>query len=235
MALLPKETTKPKISFNEYTTLIYGAPKTGKSTLASQFDSPLFIATEAGLNALETYNIPVGDWETFIMACAEVAKGDHQYKTVVIDTVDNLFKHCSNYICKKQNIQHESELDWGKGWKLVKDEFFRAITKLSLLKYGLVLISHAEATEIKTRTGTITKWVPTMSKQAKEVILPMCDFIFFATTEPTAEGLKRMLKTKPSENWEAGDRTGKFPAEIDMNYKAIEENFKKSINGGKQL
>jgi len=233
MALLPKETTKPKIGFNEYTTLIYGAPKAGKSTLASQFDSPLFIATEAGLNALETYNMPVDGWETFIMACAEVAKGDHQYKTIVIDTVDNLFKHCSNYICKKQNIQHESELDWGKGWKLVKDEFFRAITKLSLLKYGLVLISHAETTEIKTRTGTITKWVPTMSKQAKEVILPMCDFIFFATTEPTTEGLKRMLKTKPSENWEAGDRTGKFPAEIEMSYKAIEENFKKSINGGK--
>jgi hypothetical protein len=232
---LPKAATKPKTNFNEYTTLIYGAPKAGKSTLASQFDSPLFIATEAGLNALETYNVAVDNWETFIVTCAEIAKGDHQFKTIVIDTIDNLFKHCSSYICKKQNIQHESELDWGKGWKLVKDEFFRAIIKLSLLKYGLVLVSHAEATEIKTRTGTITKWVPTMSKQAKEVILPMCDFIFFATIEQTPEGIKRMLKTKPSENWEGGDRTGTFPAEIEMNYKAIEENFKKSINGGKKL
>jgi hypothetical protein len=106
---LPKEPTKPKANFNEYITLIYGAPKTGKSTLASQFDSPLFIATESGLNALETYNVTVDNWESFINTCADIAKGDHQFKTIVIDTVDNLFKFCSNYICKKNNIQHESE------------------------------------------------------------------------------------------------------------------------------
>jgi hypothetical protein len=102
-----------------------------------------------------------------------------------------------------------------------------------MLKYGLVLISHAEASEIKTRTGSITKWIPTMSNQAKEVVLPICDFIFFATVEMTPEGQKRVLKTKPTEHWEAGDRTGKFPAEIEMSYQSISENFKKAINGGK--
>lgn len=234
MNLLPIEVSKPKINFNEYTTLIYGAPKVGKSTLASQFESPLFVAAEAGLNALETFNVPVGDWETFIQICAEIAKGEHKYKTIVIDTVDNLFKFCSNYICKKQNIQHESELEWGKGWKLVKEEFFRVITKLSHLKYGLVLISHAEPSEIKTRTGFITKWVPTMSNQAKEVVLPICDFIFFCTIEMTQEGEKRLIRCRPSENWEAGSRFKTWSNCLEMSYEAIKCEFEKVIKNERE-
>ena len=231
MSLLPTQKSKPKPNFNEYITLIYGAPKVGKSTLANQFDSPLFIATEAGLNALETFNVRILDWEEFLKVCAEITKGDHQFKTIVIDTVDNLFKFCSAYICKKNNISHESELDWGKGWQFVKDEFFRVITKLSQSPYGLVMISHAEAIDIKTRTGSISKWVPTMSKQAKEITMPLFDFIFFATIEITADGTKRVLKTKPSENWDAGDRFGVLPKEIEMSYQAILDNFKKAIKG----
>ena len=166
MSLLPTVKSKPKTEWENFTTLIYGAPKTGKSTLASQFDHPIFLATEAGLNSLETFNVAIDSWDKFLEVCGEIAQGKHEFKTVVVDTVDNLFSMCSAYICKKNNIQHESELDWGKGWKLVKEEFARAITKLSLLPYGLLLISHAEPEEIKTRTGTITKWRPTMPRQA---------------------------------------------------------------------
>lgn len=231
MSLLPITPTKPKNDFEMYTTLIYGAPKTGKSTLASQFEKPLFLATEAGLNALETYNVEIDSWDKFLEACGEVAAGKHGFKTIIIDTVDNLFNMCSAYICKKNNIQHESELDWGKGWKLVKEEFGRAIVKLSLQPYGLVLISHAEPEEIKTRTGTITKWRPTMPKQAKEKILPMCDFIFYCAIENTAEGQQRFIRTKPSENWDAGDRTGKMSPTLTMSYQAIKEDFLKAIGG----
>lgn len=226
--LLPTKATKPKQEFEMFTTLIYGAPKTGKSTLASQFDNPLFLATEAGLNSLETYNISIDSWETFLEVCKEISTEKHNFKTIVIDTVDNLFNFCSAFICKKNNIQHESELDWGKGWKLVKDEFRRAITKLSLLPYGLVFISHAEAIDIKTRTGSLTKFIPSMPKQPREIIMPMCDFIFYCDIQNTADGEKRFLHTKPSENWEAGDRTGRFPVQIPMSYLAIKENFDKA-------
>lgn len=233
MSLLPTVKSKPKTEWENFTTLIYGAPKTGKSTLASQFDHPIFLATEAGLNSLETFNVAIDSWDKFLEVCGEIAQGKHEFKTVVVDTVDNLFSMCSAYICKKNNIQHESELDWGKGWKLVKEEFARAITKLSLLPYGLLLISHAEPEEIKTRTGTITKWRPTMPRQAKEKVLPMCDFIFFCTIETTTEGERRFVCTKPSENWDGGDRTGKLPPKININYADIKKEFDKAIKGGK--
>jgi len=215
---LPKKKTPQKTSIEELTTLIYGPPKIGKSTLASQFTKPVFLATEAGLNHLEVYQVPVPDWKTFLDACAEIAKGGHDFKTVVIDTVDNAHKLCQEYIRAKHGIQHESDLDWGKGWNFVKEEFQRVLTKLSLLPYGLVLVSHSDLIEIKTRTAVITKAIPTLQKSAREIVLGMSDIILYCESIVTDDGEKRVMRTKPSENWEAGDRTGKLPPIMALDY-----------------
>jgi hypothetical protein len=223
--MLPQAKTPPRQALEDFTILIYGPPKIGKSTLASQFDNPLFLATEAGLNSLEVYQVPIATWEDFLTACKEIAAGKHDFKTVIVDTVDNLFKACSEYIRKKNNIQHESDLDWGKGWGLVKDEFARALTKLSLLPYGLVMISHSDFVEIKTRTATITKAVPTLQKSAREVVLKMCDIILYVESTVTDKGEMRIMRTKPSENWEAGDRTRRLPVILPLDYQSFYNAF----------
>ena len=223
--MLPKEKTAPKENLGDFVFLLYGPPKIGKSTLASKFDKPLFLATEAGLNSLESYQVPVATWEDFLQACKAIAKENHDFKTIVIDTVDNLYKACSEHVKKKNNIQHESDLDWGKGWQLVADEFTRAITKLSLLPYGLVMISHSEYIEIKTRTATITKAVPTLQKRARETVLKMSDIILYAESIVTDKGETRIMRTKPSENCEAGDRTTRLPAVLPLEYEALYKAF----------
>jgi hypothetical protein len=226
MPALPASKTPPKQNLEDYTRLLYGPPKIGKSTLASQFDKPIFLATEAGLNALEVYQAPVPNWEDFLGYCKEIASGKHEFKTVVVDTVDMLFKACSEFVRKKNNIQHESDLDWGKGWQLVKDEFSRALVKLSLLPYGLVMISHADLIEIKTRTAKITKAVPTLQKSAREITLGMSDIILYAESIMTdKDGEVRVLRTKPSENWEAGDRTKRLPATLPLDFTAFYNAF----------
>ena len=232
--MLPKTKSKPKTKLEDQTILLYGIPKIGKSTFASQMDNPLFIATEAGLNNLEVYQVPVSDWETFLKVAAEIAKGGHEYKTIVIDTVDNLLKFCSDYVCKKAGVMDEADLEWGKGWRMVKSEFLRALTKISLLPYGLVLISHAQIKEIKSRTGKIDKTVPTLTGGGRDVVLNMSDIILYAEIverqEKDGKGTEevRILRTKPSEKWEAGDRTGKLPEVLPLDFKE----FKKQFEGG---
>jgi GTPase SAR1 family protein len=223
---LPQTKTPPKKKMEEQTILLYGPPKIGKSSLASQFDNPLFLATEAGLNSLEVFQIPIPTWDEFLTACKDIAGGKHEFKTIVIDTVDNLFKACAEFVRKKNNIQHESDLEWGKGWQLVKDEFSRALTKLSLLPYGLVMISHSDTIEIKTRTAKITKQVPTLNKSAREIVLGMSDIILYAESTVTEkDGEVRIIRTKPSENYEAGDRTGRLPAVLPLDFKAFYNAF----------
>jgi len=188
-------------------------------------DNPLFLATEPGLEALEVYEVKIPDWKTFLNVCAEIQQGGHPFKTIVIDTVDNLWKACSEYVRNKLGIMHESDLVYGKGWAMVRDEFFRVLRKLALLPYGLVMTSHVDLIEVKTRTSTITKAVPTIPKTGREIILGWVDMILYAETIVTDDGEVRIIRTKPSENWEAGDRTKRLPPVVPLDFEAFKNAF----------
>ena len=99
MSILPQQKSEKITALAKQTVLIYGRAKIGKSTLCSQFEKPLFLATEAGLNHLEVYKINCNSWEKFLDACKEIGQGGHDFKTIVIDTVDNLVVYCSDYVC----------------------------------------------------------------------------------------------------------------------------------------
>ena len=90
MITLPTQKSKPQFSMSNLSMLLYGAPKIGKSTFCSRAEDALFIATEPGLNHLETYNVRVNSWREFLEVMALIAKGNHPFKTIVIDTVDKL-------------------------------------------------------------------------------------------------------------------------------------------------
>lgn len=229
---LPTEKTQAKIALADYTTLIYGPPKIGKTTFASQFPGVLFLATEPGHDALSVYSVPIATWQDFLEACAVIAKGNHKFTSICIDTVDNLFSMCSEYIRAKHKFEHESDLEYGKGWSLVGDEFERKLIKLSLLPYGLVLISHAEEKEIKTRTAAITRYVPTLPKTARKVVEPMVSNILFCQSVHTDQGEQRLIRTQASENWEAGCRVGNMPDPLPLDYNTFAKAFEEAATGG---
>ena len=89
MPLLPTTKTQPKPDLADLTVLVYGQTKIGKSTLCSQADGALFLATEPGLNALDVYQVPIQSCEDLRKACAEIVEGNHQFKTVILDTIDD--------------------------------------------------------------------------------------------------------------------------------------------------
>jgi len=168
---LPTTKTKPTTDLAKQSILLYGVPKLGKSSFASQFPEAMFFECEPGLNHLEVFKVPTYSWEAFLEACKLLAKGDHNFKTLVIDTVDNAFKMCSDYVCAKHGIEYEGDMGHGKGWALVKNEWHRVLTRLASLPYGLILISHAVDKTIETRTGEYTKTTPSLPDRARNVVL----------------------------------------------------------------
>jgi len=57
-------------------------------------------------------------------------------------------------------------------------------------------------------------------------VLGIADLILFCDLETIAgpDGqptMRRVMRTKPSPYWEAGDRTGRLPATIDLDYDAF--------------
>jgi len=226
MPLLPTAKTPSKNSLADLTVLVYGQTKIGKTTLCAQAESALFLATEPGLNALDVFQAPILNWDDLLNVCAEISEGKHPFKTVIIDTIDNAFKFCTDYILKKFKVEHESDLGYGKGYALINNEFQRVLTKLAFLPCGLFLISHAKEIEMDSRTGKYTRVVPTLPDKARKIVLGMADMVLFCDLEvqPGADGdpsIRRVIRTKPSLYYEAGDRTGRLPETLDLDFSSF--------------
>lgn len=226
---LPTEQTAPKTKLSDMTIVLYGAPKIGKSTFCSRSEKALFLATEPGLNALNTYQIPIGSWEEMGEACALIAKGDHDFKTIVIDTIDNAYKYCVNYTNRKLNIVHEGDLAKSKGYTVAQAEFFRVLSKLASLPYGLFIVAHSKVIDIKNRVGETYQYTKTsLSGGAEKIIADMADFILFCDFEPVEDGettYQRVLRTRSSPDYLSGGRYGFLPDKIPFSYKNFTEAF----------
>ena len=224
---LPTAKTKPAMELGKQTILLYAPPKLGKSTFASKFPEAIFFECEPGLNHLEVFKLPTYKWEDFLEL---IAKGEHNFKTLVIDTVDNAFKMCSDYVCAKHGIEYEGDMGHGKGWALVKNEWHRVLTRLASLPYGLILISHAVDKTIETRTGEYTKTTPSLPDRARNVVLGLVDIILYGDSVPRKDTagnviIDRVLRTKPHPTYEAGDRTGRLPDVLPLDYDAFVKAF----------
>lgn len=209
---LPTEKTPPALTAQHAKVLLYGPPKIGKTTLAAGIDSEhtLFLACEPGLGAQEVFQQPVTTWETFRLVGAELAKqkrdGSLQFTTIVIDTVDELAKMCTEDVLGRLEITHPGDLGYGKGWAAVSDEWRLRIGKLAGLGLGVWFISHSRERDHDTRVGTITKIEPTVTGQIRTFLEGFCDFIFFATSRLGENGESRVVHTHAAENYEAGSR-----------------------------
>lgn len=236
MSLLPDKPTPANHEIGRIPILIYGPPKIGKSTLASQFPKALFLPFEAGLSHLDVHRAPpegiIGSWKQFLAIAAEIAKGEHDFETIVLDTVDGCWSLCEEHTCTTRGIEYLGDMDRGKGWSIAGNEFQRVIVRLTGLGYGVVMISHSRTLQDERRG--ITRTTTTLGARPHSVASRLADVILFANVHE-AKGPdgkiveRRALYTKPSIYHEAGDRTGRLPEILPMSYDAIQSAFSKGV------
>lgn len=127
-------------------------------------------------------------------------------------------------------MEHESDGSHGKIYGLIKNEIYRVLTKLAHLPYGLILISHSQDRDLETRTGTVTRTVPTLSESFRQIVIGLVDLILYCDVqvEQAEDGTRkyrRVVRTKPSPNYDAGDRFGCLPEVMDLNFQAFAKAF----------
>ncbi len=223
MLELPKERTKVFTDIGKMNMFLYGLPKCGKSTFASKIPKALFLATEQGHHFLEVYKVDIKKWEDMYTLGKEL-KNANQFSTLVIDIVDYLYKMCEHYIVKKHGVEHVSDMAYGKGYSLIKDEFNRVISGLNAMGFGMVFISHAKEREQSTKSQKWSVMGTSLGASAENFVCSMCDFIFYAYID---ENGKRLVRTKPSKHIIAGDRTGKLPEKMDFDFDTITKEINK--------
>lgn len=107
--------------------VIYGRGKMGKTTLAAEFPSPIFIQTEDGAGALEITSFsegPITEWADVDAAMTELATEDHDFKTLVVDSATQLEPLIWAEACRRNNWSSIEDPGYGKGY-LAADEVWR--------------------------------------------------------------------------------------------------------------
>jgi hypothetical protein len=163
---------------------IYGGHGIGKSTLASQFPKPIFISTEDGLDSLDVTSFPRAVSVTDVVESIKtLIKEDHEYKTVVIDSVDWLVEPL---IMQNVESSHEAkDLAYGKGQMLVAEEFREILQGLDVLRYkrnmNVVLIAHSAVIRFEDpRTEPYDRYQPKLPNRCNALLMEWADVLAFA-------------------------------------------------------
>lgn len=211
---LPRELSIPSDDIKDYTFLLYGLKKIGKTSMCQFFDGAFYMMLEPGAKALAVYQTVGEDGKPRVVKTwaeykewVKLLEKDDRFKVIIVDPVDRLYKLCERHVCQKLAISHPSEEEWGKGWGAVRDEFDEwVLGRLMNMGKGVIFISHAKDAEIKTRTGekyhTIISTMPNQAREAIEGVVDIWGYYSY-------DGKERVLTLGGDDHIDAGHRIRK--------------------------
>lgn len=133
--------------------IIHGPPGIGKTTFASQADNPIFLCTEDGMGTLDVPAFPlITDYRELISALAVLGREDHDYETVVIDSLDWLEPLIWRAVCERMGVNSIEEPGYGKGYVEALAEWAQVLDYLTALRdakgMSIILLAHSHIRRI---------------------------------------------------------------------------------------
>ena len=221
-----------------YITFIYGPPKVGKTTLATQMPGALLLAFEKGYSALPgVIAQDITTWGEMKQVYRELKKPEVQevYKTIVVDTVDIAADLCQKYICNQLGIDNMGDGGWGtNSWSKYKKEFEDVFRGLTMMGYAVIFISHSKTGTDKDQNGReygFTK--PTTQSSALQIIENMADLYCYARSYVDANGDEKRvltLRSPAGSGISCGSRFRYIAPEVPLNYEALTKALTEAID-----
>lgn len=202
--------------------LLYGKPKSGKTTAACSFPDAVLLAFEKGYNAIgEAYPFDINKWSDYKSAIRDLAdqRSKDRFKTVIIDTVSICWDMCEKFVCQQNGVQKIADIPWGAGYTACKKEFESSLREITRLGYGVVLIAHSASRVEKTADGSDVEIIsPDLPKRAAEICNGIVDIIGYIGNEWVNGERKRWLYTRETPTLFAGSRFKYMPDKIPFGY-----------------
>ena len=163
---------------------IFGGHGIGKSTIASQFPKPIFISTEDGLASIDVVSFPRAETvDDVAQNIRTLIKEDHDFKTVVLDSVDWLVEPL---ITGDIESKHEAkELAYGKGQMMIAEAFRELLSGFDVLRkkrdMNVVLIAHSSIVRYEDpRSEPYDRYQPKLPNRCNALLQEWVDVLAFA-------------------------------------------------------
>ena len=223
--------------------MVYGQEGVGKSTFGASAPNPIFIQTEDGLGEIDCCKFPlaqnVGD---VIAALTALRDENHNFRTVVLDSLDWLERLIFDEVCKEFGVRSIEKADggYGKGYVDALVHWRKVLALLDDLrnKRGMmvILLAHAKVERFEDpENAAYDRYSPRLHKHAASLISEWVDGVLFATKRMRvskdgdsraiaapigADGGERILRTNGSPACIAKNRFS-LPNEIPLRWDAF--------------
>jgi hypothetical protein len=171
---------------------LYGPAGSGKSTWGASSESPIFIQTERGTDHLSVPRFPIPkNFVEFYHQLSAIVKEEHDYKTLVIDTIDALELLIIERVCAEGKCRSVDEYagGYGKGWTRCREILAGVLRELTALseRMNVVLIGHSHIRSIAdpTLSAPYDSFELKLDKKASELIYQFVDAMLFVKIETT--------------------------------------------------
>lgn len=221
--------------------LLYGIAGIGKSTWAASAPSPIFLNIEDGLSDIECDSTSqLRNFADVLAAINYLVVESHDYKTVVVDSLDWVEKLIHRDIAMAAGKDTIADIDFAKGYERAEPKWRLFLDLLSNLRskgLAVILLAHSRVQKfVHPELGAYDRYVPDLYVNSKgegpvNTIMEWCDEILFASYKTftrtegkgvTAKqfavgGTDRYIRTKESATCIAKNRLS-MPDEIDMEF-----------------
>lgn len=192
-------------------TTIFGAGGIGKTT-ACAINGSVWIQTEQGEGVLKLQAFDLIKKYEQVGECIDaLLENDHDYKLLVIDSLDHLEPLMWAYVCQQNNWKHIDETGYGKGYVSALDEWRTLIAKLNKLRDNkqmhVCMIAHAAPRKVDQVDGTTFQVMDLkLHHKSSQFIAESCDCVFYAKPEIRTTTKDKGFGRKETIGTNTGDR-----------------------------
>lgn len=246
---------KPKANIEDYFWLIFGVPKSGKTSLLyklvkkkfnGDLSKLLLLAFEKGYQTLHGIHAQdIDEWQDFIDTIDQLIdeRDDLPYRFIGLDTLDILWSMAEKYVIKKASVSDRKryvtigDIPYGAGYKMVEQEVQNQINRLSKAGFGIFGISHSKEKKVEEKNGTsYDKTTVTLTGKARDLFIGMADLVLFVDIAKEKEGdslvEKRYIYFRSDGTIEAGCRFENVPDRIDYDIDIFLDTFEHAVISG---
>lgn len=220
--------------------VIYGEPKIGKSTFASQAPDVFFIDVENGLNYLSVKKTPhIKSFDEVIEWLKHIKDNkDFKFKFIALDSLDWLEQLAQEKISKMYNAISIDDpsckaFAYGAGHRMAANEVEKVLKWLDQIykekSISSILIAHTKIKEVNNPIdAAYQKYTLKLSTALAGKLNEWADLILFAknkfylTKDGKASEAKPVLLSSNNPSFDGGGRM-KLPGEIDLSFEALQK------------
>ena len=170
--------------------VIHGVDGVGKSTFGADAPSPIFLGAEDGTAQLDVARFPAPQsWDDMLDAVRELATEPHEFKTLVVDSLDWAEPLVWRHLCEASGKTSIEDVGggFGKGYTAAVDEwrrFLAAMEPLRSLGMNVVLIAHSTIKSFKNPEGDdYERYQLKLHEKSASTLREWADDVLFATHE----------------------------------------------------